>query len=128
MGGVLLGDLGANRNQQKAGNCLWWVELADAQVAVTPGGTGGAPTYATPSLLMNGGLACSKMTSAAGSAVSNTATFSTVQPVVSQIGSGLAAAAKATPTPSGEALATACPTVSGQRAVAPCLATAATIM
>merc|ERR1739848_230303 len=50
-------------------------------------------TYATPSLLMNGGLACSKMTSAAGSAVSNTATFSTVQPVVSQIGSGLAAAA-----------------------------------
>merc|ERR1711904_120378 len=97
------------------------------QVAVTPGGTGGAPTYATPSLLMNGGLACSKMTSAAGSAVSNTATFSTVQPVVSQIGSGLAAAAKATPTPSGEALATACPTVSGQQAVAPCLATAATI-
>merc|ERR1711977_511454 len=63
------------------------------QVAVTPGGTGGAPTYATPSLLMNGGLACSKMTSAAGSAVSNTATFSTVQPVVSQIGSGLATAA-----------------------------------
>merc|ERR1711985_121915 len=97
------------------------------QVAVTPGGTGGAPTYATPSLLMNGGLAYSKMTSAAGSAVSNTATFSTVQPVVSQIGSGLAAAAKATPTPSGEALATACPTVSGQQAVAPCLATAATI-
>merc|ERR1712025_1403550 len=91
------------------------------------GGTGGAPTYATPSLQMNGGLACSKMTSGAGSAVSNTATFRTVQPVVSQIGSGAAANAKATPTPAAEALATACPTVSGQQQVAPCVATAASI-
>merc|ERR1739848_957772 len=105
--GVLLGDLGARRNQQKAGNCLWWVQLADAPVT----------EYAVllrwweclwwvasfgVSLQMNGGLACSKMTSGAGSAVSNTATFGTVQPVVSQIGSGVAANSKATPTASTE--------------------------
>merc|ERR1739847_186405 len=36
--GVLLGDLGANRNQQKAGNCLWWVELADAPGRSDAGG------------------------------------------------------------------------------------------
>merc|ERR1739847_130902 len=87
---------------------------------------GGSPVLGV-SLQMNGGLACSKMTSGAGSAVSNTATFGTVQPVVSQIGSGVAANAKATPTASTENLATACPTVSGQQAVAPCLATAGSI-
>merc|ERR1739848_208623 len=87
---------------------------------------GGSPVLGV-SLQMNGGLACSKMTSGAGSAVSNTATLGTVQPVVSQIGSGVAANAKATPTASTENLATACPTVSGQQAVAPCLATAGSI-
>merc|ERR1711959_735045 len=50
------------------------------------------------SLEMNGGLACSKMTSGAATAVSNTATFRTVQPVVSQTGSG-AGTTNQSPTP-----------------------------
>merc|ERR1712057_87634 len=69
------------------------------------------PVTSTVSLKMNGGLACSKMASGAGTAASNTATFRTLQPVVSQIGSmgtganadngalGAAGAAVATPTP-----------------------------
>merc|ERR1739848_109241 len=40
------------------------------------------------SLKMNGGLACSKLTTGAGSAVSNTALVRTVQPEVRQSGSG----------------------------------------
>jgi len=40
------------------------------------------------SLKMNGGLACSKLTSGAGTTASNTAQFRTVQPEVTQSGSG----------------------------------------
>merc|ERR1739848_121644 len=60
---------------------------------------------------MNGGLACSKMTSGTGTTASNTATFETVQPVVSQVGSGTAA--NANPSPATTAAALACPTYSG---------------
>merc|ERR1711959_195412 len=85
-----------------------------------------APTGNTPNVVvgpggkMNGGLACSKMTSGAGSTVSNTATFETVQPVVSQTGSGDGTTG-ANPSAAGTAAATACPTVSGALDAPNCL-------
>merc|ERR1719321_1183409 len=69
---------------------------------------------------MNGGLACSKMTSGEGTVTSNTATFKTVQPKVSQNGSG-DGTTTATPTAVGTAVANACPTVSGIQAVKDCI-------
>merc|ERR1719451_133269 len=60
---------------------------------------------------MNGGLACSKMTSGTGTTASNTATFETVQPSVSQSGSGTGVGAN--PSPAATAAALACPTYSG---------------
>merc|ERR1712072_1390321 len=89
-----------------------------------------APTGTTPNVVvgpggqMNGGLACSKMTSGAGSTVSNTATFETVQPAVSQTGSGDGTTG-ANPSAAGTAAATACPTVSGALAAPNCLPNAA---
>merc|ERR1719321_1205714 len=97
--------------------------------AVTP--------LSTTSLKMNGGLACSKMASGEGSAVSNTATFRQLQPMVKQNGSGGTGAdaangeraaanagnyapaqlalgvAVATPTAAGTKAQQACPTVTG---------------
>merc|ERR1712057_61971 len=102
------------------------------QAQETTGGNTGAETGITKySLQMNGGLACSKMTSGAGTAASNTATFRTVQPVVSQTGSGAGqgdgtnngggATAVQSPTAAGTAVASACPTVSGVQKSMNCL-------
>merc|ERR1712057_71746 len=92
-------------------------QMPQAQEAPT-GNTPG--TYTKFSLQMNGGLACSKMTSGEGTVASNTATFKTVQPKVSQNGSG-AGTTTATPTAVGTAVADACPTVSGIQAVKDCI-------
>merc|ERR1712072_1028733 len=99
-------------------------QMPQAQEA--PGGSTGALTGITKySLKMNGGLACSKMTSSVASAGSNTATFGTVQPRVSQNGSG-AGTTTATPSTIGTAVATACPTVSGVQIAANCIVGAGT--
>merc|ERR1719482_1706712 len=99
-------------------------QMPQAQEA--PTGVTGAITGITKySLKMNGGLACSKMTSSVASAGSNTATFGTVQPRVSQNGSG-AGTTTATPSAAGTAVADACPTVSGIQVVAPCIVGAGT--
>merc|ERR1739848_519574 len=92
-------------------------QMPQAQEAPT-GNTPG--TYTKFSLQMNGGLACSKMTSGEGTVTSNTATFKTVQPKVSQNGSG-DGTTTATPTAVGTAVANACPTVSGIQAVKDCI-------
>merc|ERR1712224_1159241 len=85
--------------------------------------TGNTPDQVIgPGGVMNGDLACSKMTSGAGTTVSNTATFGTVQPTVSQSGSGTNAGAN--PSAAGTAAASACPTQSGALQVANCLGTA----
>merc|ERR1711959_785912 len=87
-----------------------------------------APTGVTPDQVigpggvMNGGLACSKMVSGTGTTVSNTATFGTVQPTVSQSGSGTNVGLN--PSAAGTAAATACPTQSGALAVPNCVGTA----
>merc|ERR1712072_135920 len=118
-----------------AGWGIW--TAADKQQAAACGGSTTqvppaptAPTGTTPNVVvgpggqMNGGLACSKMTSGAGSTVSNTATFETVQPAVSQTGSGDGTTG-ANPSAAGTAAATACPTVSGALAAPNCLPNAA---
>merc|ERR1711959_76363 len=98
-------------------------QMPQAQEA--PVGVGGAAAvtpakYTKYSLQMNGGLACSKMTSGDGTAVSNTATFKTVQPMVTQNGSG-DGTTTATPTAAGTAVGNACPTVSGVQVVKDCI-------
>merc|ERR1711977_75121 len=105
-------------------------QMPQAQEATT--GVTGAETGITKySLQMNGGLACSKMESGAGTAASNTATFRTVQPVVSQTGSGAGQGnganggggetAVQSPTAAATAVGTACPTVSGVQKSMNCL-------
>jgi len=103
-------------------------QMPQAQEA--PTGVTGALVKTKYSLEMNGGLACSKMTSGDGTATSNTATFRTVQPVVSQTGSAAGqgngannggGANAQSPTAAGTAVATACPTVSGIQLVKNCL-------
>merc|ERR1739847_12828 len=105
-------------------------QMPQAQEATT--GVTGAETGITKySLQMNGGLACSKVESGAGTAASNTATFRTVQPVVSQTGSGAGQGnganggggetAVQSPTAAATAVGTACPTVSGVQKSMNCL-------
>merc|ERR1711924_358424 len=128
-----------NAADKKQATACGGISTQIPQAATVPTGNTGQATATTPILKMNGGLACSKMASGAGTATSNTATFRTLQPVVSQIGSmgtganadngalGAAGAAVATPTAAGTAVATACPSVSGIQTAMNCEATAAAV-
>merc|ERR1712057_138546 len=109
----------ADKSQATAcGGTTTQVPTTSATVNADP--TGVVPDVKiSPGGSMNGGLACSKMTSGTGTTASNTATFETEQPSVSQSGSGTGVGAN--PSPAATAAALACPTYSGALQAGNCI-------